>query len=123
MVTSVTNLGRNGLYDWLLQRLTAVIIGVYFVGLVTYLVANPDLTYEQWKACMTSAPMLIANTLVLASVAAHAWIGLWAVTTDYLTATQFGKAATGVRLVVQSLLILLTLAYLLWGLLIIWGGA
>ncbi|RLA58972.1 MAG: succinate dehydrogenase, hydrophobic membrane anchor protein, partial [Gammaproteobacteria bacterium] len=31
MVTAVTNLGRSGLYDWLMQRVTAVILLAYFL--------------------------------------------------------------------------------------------
>lgn len=123
MVTSVTNPGRNGLYDWLLQRVTAVVIGAYAVGLVGFLLLNPGLDYETWRTCMGSLPMQVINTLVLVSVLLHAWAGLWIVTTDYLTRAQFGNAATGVRLVVQMLILLLCLVYLLWGLVMIWGGA
>ena len=123
MVTSVTSLGRNGLYDWLIQRLSAVVIGVYAIVLIGYLAANPGMDYESWKACMTSVPAQIANTLVILSVVGHAWVGLWTVTTDYLTRTQFGNAATGMRLAVQALIVLALLVLLFWGLLIVWGGA
>lgn len=123
MVTSVTSFGRNGLSDWLVQRASAVLLALYTVGLIGYLLCNPGLEYEAWKALMTSTPMLIINTLVVLAVAAHAWIGLWIVTTDYLTRTQLGGAATGARLLVQSLVVLVLLVYVLWGLLMIWGGA
>ena len=43
MVTSVTSLGRNGLYDWLIQRVSAVIIGVYMIGMLGYLITAGDL--------------------------------------------------------------------------------
>ena len=123
MVTSVTSLGRNGLYDWLIQRVSAVVIAVYVIGMLGFLIAQPDLDYGTWSAFMGSVPMQIANTLLLFSVAAHTCIGLWSVTTDYLTSLTFGKAATSVRLVVQMAIALLLLVYLLWGLLMIWGGA
>ena len=29
MVNSVTNFGRSGLYDWVIQRLSAVILAIY----------------------------------------------------------------------------------------------
>lgn len=123
MVTSVTSFGKNGVSDWLVQRVTAVIIGVYFVGLLGWLMANSGFDYATWKGFMGSLPMQIANTLMLLSVAAHTWIGLWGVTTDYLTSLQLGGSATGIRLLVQAVIILLTLVYLLWGLVMIWGGA
>lgn len=123
MVTSVTSLGRNGLYDWLIQRVSAVIIAVYVFVMVGFLLAHPHLDYGTWSGFMGSVPMEIANTLLLFSVAAHTWVGLWSVTTDYLTGMTLGKSATGVRLVVQVLIALLLLVYILWGLLMIWGGA
>ena len=30
MVTAVTSMGRSGLYDWMMQRVTAVILLAYF---------------------------------------------------------------------------------------------
>ena len=123
MVTSVTSLGRNGLYDWLIQRVTAVVISLYTIFLLGWLVANSGFDYLTWKAFMGSLCMQIANTLVLFSIAAHAWVGLWTVTTDYLTRLQIGAAATGVRLLGQAVIALLILVYLLWGLVMIWGGA
>ncbi len=122
MVTIVTNLGRSGTHDWLIQRVSAVVIAVYVLGLVGYLVLNPDLDYSAWVACMTSVPMRIVNTLMVFAVAAHAWIGVWTVSTDYLTSLQLGRYATAVRLVAQCAMALFTLACLLWGLLIVWRG-
>lgn len=123
MVTSATSLGRNGLYDWLIQRVTAVLLGVYTVVVLGFLLLNPELDYGAWRAFMSSLPMQIANTLMLLSVAAHGWVGLWTVVTDYLTSRQLGGAATGIRLVVEAALALALLVYLLWGLVMIWGGA
>lgn len=123
MVTSVTSLGRNGLYDWLIQRVSAVIIGVYLIGMIGYLMIAGDLDYSTWKACMGSMVMQIINTLMVFAVAAHTWVGLWSVTTDYLTRLTFGNAATAVRLVAQMAIALSLIVYLIWGLVIIWGGA
>lgn len=122
MVTNVTSLGRNGLYDWLLQRISAVVIAVYFVGVVGYLIAHPGLDYATWKAFMGCVFMQVANTIVFSLIAAHAWIGLWTATTDYLTKLAIKNHATGVRLVVQVVVALLLTFYLLFGLFLIWGG-
>ncbi|MDF1781335.1 MAG: succinate dehydrogenase, hydrophobic membrane anchor protein [Alcanivoracaceae bacterium] len=123
MVTSVTSLGRNGLYDWLIQRVTALILGVYFIFTMGWLMTHSGVDYLTWKAFMGSLCMQIANTLVFFSVSAHAWVGLWTVTTDYITTLQFGSKATFARLTAQLVIALLTLVYLLWGLVMIWGGA
>lgn len=123
MVTSVTSLGRSGLYDWLIQRFTAVVLGAYTLVLLGFFLAFPNLDYETWAAFMGSLPMQIANTLVLFSILMHAWIGLWTVMTDYLTSLQLGGAATAVRLIAQAFVALALLVFLLWGLVMIWGGA
>lgn len=123
MVTNVTSLGRSGLSDWLIQRVTAVILGVYTVVLLAWLMSHGDVDYLAWKAFMGSRCMQIGNTLMLFSVAAHSWIGMWTVTTDYMTRLQFGDAARWVRLLTQMGIAILTLVYLLWGLEMIWGGA
>lgn len=124
MVTSVTSLGRNGVSDWLVQRASAVLLGVYLIGLAGYLICmGSDLDYATWHSLMTSLPMMIINTLAVFAIAAHAWIGLWIVMTDYLTSLQLKGAAMGVRLFAQSVLALLLLVYVLWGLWMIWGGA
>jgi succinate dehydrogenase / fumarate reductase membrane anchor subunit len=123
MVTNITSLSRNGLLDWLVQRVSAVIIGVYMVGVLGFLIFQPDMDFATWSGFMGSAPMQIANTLLLFSVAVHTWSGTWSVTTDYLTSLTFGKAATSVRLMTQVVIVLLLLVYVLWGLTMIWGGA
>lgn len=51
MVTSVTNLSRSGLYDWMAQRVSAVVLAAYFIFLIGYLVANPVSAMSNGMAC------------------------------------------------------------------------
>lgn len=122
MVTSVTSLGKNGLYDWLIQRATAVVLGVYFIVVASFIACNDDLTFQVWKAFMTSSSMLIFSTLALLSLAAHAWVGLWTVSTDYLTSRQLGGKATGLRLAFQAGYMLVNVVYVLWGSMVLWSA-
>ena len=32
-VSGATNLGRNGLHDWVLQRFSAIVLAIYTLGL------------------------------------------------------------------------------------------
>lgn len=121
MVTSVTSLGKNGLYDWVIQRGTAVVLGVYFVCLMSFLITNPDLGYAKWHAYMTSGYMRVFTLLALLSMAAHAWVGLWTISTDYITTRQMGAMATVLRVAFQGVCALLTLVYVIWGVQILWG--
>lgn len=121
MVTSVTSLGKNGLYDWLIQRATAVVLGVYFIVVLGFL-ASGDVGYQAWKDFITCPVMLIFTSLALLSLAAHAWIGLWTVSTDYITTRQLGNKATALRLAFQAGYMVVNVVYVLWGFMIIWGA-
>jgi succinate dehydrogenase / fumarate reductase membrane anchor subunit len=121
MVTNVTSFGRSGLYDWVVQRLSAVVLAVYFVGLLGYLLLNPDLDYVQWKELFSSTWMRIASLLVLLSLCAHAWVGLWTIGTDYLTADMIGSNATVIRFLFQTACVVTMFIYLVWGIQILWS--
>lgn len=121
MVTNVTSFGRSGLYDWVIQRLTAVVLAVYFVALLGYLLINPDLTYQQWQALFATTWVRIASLLALLALCAHAWIGLWTISTDYLTADMIGAKATVIRFLFQTACVVLMFIYLVWGIQILWG--
>ncbi|MCY4016096.1 MAG: succinate dehydrogenase, hydrophobic membrane anchor protein [Gammaproteobacteria bacterium] len=122
MVTSVTSLGRSGLFDWMAQRLSALILLAWTLYLAARLLLAQELDYASWRALFDAPSMRIFSLIALLSLCAHAWIGVWTVTTDYLNTAHFGRAGTAVRLLTQAACALLTLAYLLWGARIFWGG-
>ena len=98
MVNQVTNFGRSGLSDWLVQRATAVILAAYFITIVCFRVCNPDVTYEQWKDFFDCTAMKALSSAAILAIVSHAWIGLWAVTTDYMTTRLMGTKGTILRL-------------------------
>ena len=115
MVTNITSFGRSGLSDWLMQRVSAVILALYTVFIVAYLLFNPNLDYYAWSGLFSQTWMRIFSLLAFISIAAHAWIGLWTVNTDYLKSTRL-------RVGVQTLIILAIFVYLVWGIQILWGA-
>lgn len=121
MVTAVTNLGRSGLSDWLIQRVSSVIMLAYTLFVVGYILFTPELTYAQWQGLFGYLGMRVFSLLTLLSVVAHAWIGLWGVLTDYLTERLMGNKGTVLRLSAQFLLAVALATYTLWGIEIIWG--
>jgi len=121
MVTNVTSFGRSGLSDWLVQRVTAIVMAAYSVFLVAYLVLNPGLDFAQWQALHQFLPMKLFSLATIVSIAAHAWIGLWAVLTDYVTVRLMGPKATALRIVLQLGMIIVILAYVVWAIDILWG--
>lgn len=121
MVTNITSFGRSGLYDWLIQRITAVVLAVYFVTLFGYLLLNPDLDYQQWQELFSATWMRIASLMALMALCAHAWIGMWTISTDYLTSDMLGGKATVIRFLFQAACVVLIFIYLVWGIQILWG--
>ena len=121
MVTAVTSFGRSGLYDWLIQRVSAVVMAAYVFFLAGFILCTPEVGFEQWKELYSTLWMRVFSLITLISLAAHAWIGLWAVLTDYLTNRMMGSKATVLRVLAQMLLGVVTVTYVVWGLEILWG--
>ncbi|MFP8965255.1 succinate dehydrogenase, hydrophobic membrane anchor protein [Pokkaliibacter sp. CJK22405] len=114
MVTAITSFGRSGLYDWMMQRITALILGLYTLFIVGYLLCHPDLSFDQWKAFFDQTYVRVFSLLALLAVGAHSWIGLWQVSTDYIK-------QTGARFVFQAVCGTLMFVYVVWGIQVIWG--
>jgi len=114
MVASVTNYGRSGVHDHLIQRLSAIIIAAYTLFLFGFVVLNPDLQYQQWHDLFASTWVKVFSLASLISICAHAWVGLWTVATDYM------KGAV-VRLSFLSFLGAALFTYMIWGIQILWS--
>jgi succinate dehydrogenase / fumarate reductase membrane anchor subunit len=114
MVTNVTSLTGNGLRDWLVQRVTAVVLGLYFAILLGFFILHPQLNYEDWHSFYQHNAFRVVNVIMIVCLLKHAWIGLWTVTTDYL------KCAF-VRVSLQMLILFSLFACLIWFLMILWG--
>lgn len=114
MVKIATSFGNSGLSDWLVQRISALILFVYTLVIVGFFIANPNFNYEQWVTFFHSTEMQIFSFLAILSFTAHAWIGIWTVVTDYIKCRVM-------RLSIQTLVILMLLGCLFWAIEIIWG--
>lgn len=121
MVTQVTSFGRSGLSDWVVQRVSAVILGAYTVFLAAWIICSPDMSYADWTELFSCTAMRIFSLLALLSMIAHAWIGVWTIATDYLTPMSFGKAATKVRFLFLCVSAVVLFVYLIWGIDILWS--
>ena len=103
MVTSITSLGRNGPYDWLVQRVSAVVLLCWFLFLGYYILSADNLDYAQWQGLFAQTCMRVFSFIALLSLCSHAWIGMWTISTDYFTAALLGASATRIRLLFQLL--------------------
>ena len=113
MARSVTNFSKNGVSDWIIQRVSALVLAAYTFTLVGWgLFCGGG--FVEWSAFMMSLPMKVFSILAVLALTSHAWIGVWAISTDYLK-------HTGVRLAFQIAVALALLVYLIWALTIFWG--
>ncbi|MFN7096449.1 MAG: succinate dehydrogenase, hydrophobic membrane anchor protein, partial [Gammaproteobacteria bacterium] len=84
MVRNATSYSSNGLRDWLVQRVSAVVLGVYFLFLLVVIISHPGIDYASWQGLFAQIWMKVFTLIVLLSLFAHAWIGVWTVLTDYV---------------------------------------
>jgi succinate dehydrogenase membrane anchor subunit len=119
MVTAVTSMGRSGLYDWLMQRVTAVILLAYFLLLGWVIIGGVD--YVSWKALYSQTWMRVFSLLALLSLGIHAWVGLWAVFSDYMTERLMGTTGNVLRFLAQVVCAIIMFTYVVWGIQILWG--
>jgi succinate dehydrogenase / fumarate reductase membrane anchor subunit len=114
MVNRVVVGAHYGLRDWLIQRISAVVMAVYCLALGGYLMTLPRLDYEAWTGLFASLPVRTFTLLFLMCLFFHAWIGIRDVVMDYV------KSA-GLRLAIYVLVILVSLLYTIWSVEILWG--
>ncbi len=111
MVDSITCLGRNGLSTWLLQRVSALVLGGYTLFLVCFFGSHSGFSYIDWYSFFANPWMKIISLIAMLNIVAHAWIGIWTVITDYVKCSCL-------RLTLEVALILGLLGLMLWGLMI-----
>ncbi len=114
MANSATNFSRNGVSDWIIQRVSAVILAAYTVFMVGYLMCAEDLVFSDWKMFFDSLPIKVFTALAVLSLVSHAWVGMWTISTDYIKPVAF-------RLLFQMLTVLGCFVYLFWTIVILWG--
>lgn len=114
MVTTVTSLGRSGLHDWFVQRLSAVVMAFYSIFLFSFVLTTPELSYELWVALFKHPVIKAVSILVVILLSLHIWIGMWIVSTDYIK-------PLAIRMIFQAALILFCLVLILWGVQILWS--
>lgn len=115
MVARIITGAHYGLKDWLVQRVTALVMAIYavlFAG--TVLVCSPA-NYGQWQALFAPQWMRLASLLFFLSLFWHAWIGMRDILMDYIK-------PTAVRLGLQVVVILLLVAYAAWAVQILWSN-
>ena len=121
MVKKLNYLRHRGVLEWVIQRVSAVLLAVYTVGIISFLVAHPNLDFESWNALHESQYVRIFSLLTLAGLCAHMWIGMWTIITDYLTPLHLGASAKTIQGLCQIGIITLITFYAIWGTFVFWS--
>lgn len=104
-----------GLKDWLVQRITAILMVLYLaLMIVAILATGPYQDYAAWKNLFNQQWVRFATLIFFIGLFWHAWIGLRNVLMDYVH-------ATAVRLTLQILVIVSLLLYTVWTADILWN--
>ncbi len=114
MLTQITTLTRNGLKDWFVQRISAVILACYLLLIFGYILGHHPLQYSDWSDLFHFNAMRVFTVLAILSLAAHSWIGVWTVLTDYVSCKL-------VRGTLMTLVAVLLIVYVLWAITILWS--
>ena len=115
-------LAAKGVRDWYIQRFSALLLAAYVLSLFAAIVAIPELNFIAWQNLFSMTWMQVATVIALLATCAHAWIGMWTIGTDYLSDHHAGSKASSLRYGYQFLCALVLIAYLIWGMKILWGN-
>lgn len=121
MVTPIASFARSGLADFVLQRATAVVLGLYALCVLGFFVISTPMDQAGLAAFFGTLPMQAFTTLALMALAAHAWIGMWTVGTDYIRQHYFGRRHVLYLALYQLACVGLIFIYLIWPLSVIWS--
>ena len=114
MVSGVLSLSRNGLRDWIIQRVSSVVLALYFVYLMFYFFTHPELMYVQWVSLFQHSWFRLFTIFALLSLVLHAWVGVWTVTTDYIKPLWL-RASTQILVIMGLVLCFLAGIEIIWG--------
>jgi succinate dehydrogenase / fumarate reductase, membrane anchor subunit len=114
MVERIVVGAHYGLRDWLVQRVTAVVLALYAVFMIAFIVTHLPLEFQVWKALFAHQTIRLFTLFFLLSLLLHSWIGVRNILMDYVH-------PMGLRLALEVLTVLALVAYALWSASILWS--
>ena len=105
-----------GLTDWLIQRLSAIVMVVYTALVLGIALWNGGIDYALWEQLNAHGAFKLASFLFMVALLYHAWIGVRDILMDYIK-------PPGIRLLLETITVVMLVAYLGWTLQILWGSA
>jgi len=103
-----------GIRDWLLQRVTAVLLLLFLLLVLGRLGISSGSGYGAWAGVFAPLPVKLLAVAAFAAVALHAWIGMRDIWMDYVRILPL-------RLALHVLTVLWLVACLAWSVRILWS--
>ena len=103
-----------GMRDWLLQRVTAVLMAVYTIVLLGAFLTGQNFSYEGWAGLFAQQWFKLFSAVTFAGLAFHAWVGTRDVWMDYVK-------PVGLRLFLQIATIAWLIGCAAWAFQIFWS--
>ena len=102
-----------GLKEWIIQRVTAIVMVVFTIVLLVDYCITGSATYEGWSALFANQFMKLLSFLAFFSLFYHAWIGVRDIWMDYIKPVS-------ARLTLQVLTVLYLVACAAYAVQILW---
>jgi succinate dehydrogenase / fumarate reductase membrane anchor subunit len=115
MVKRIVVGAHYGIKDWLVQRITALVMTAYSFLFAGMLIACAPSGYDEWHGFFAPTWMRLATFVFFLSLLWHAWIGVRDILMDYV------KPA-GPRLGLEATVVVVLIAYGGWAIQILWGS-
>jgi succinate dehydrogenase / fumarate reductase membrane anchor subunit len=105
-----------GLRDWLVQRLTAVVMLVYIGAFALFFVfAGRSMSFELWRALFATTWVRIFTSVTLLAMFWHAWVGVRDIWMDYVK-------PLGLRVMLHALTAVWLVGSLVYMVNVVWGA-
>lgn len=101
--------GSSGLRAWLVQRVSAAYLALYFAALLIGWLTQRPVSFEMWRGALAHPVINIATMLFFIALVMHVWVGMRDVALDYIQSMAWRLAA----LVVVAITLLVTLVWAL----------
>jgi succinate dehydrogenase / fumarate reductase membrane anchor subunit len=107
-------ISQKGLHDWIIQRISAVVLAGYIIFLAGFFMLHSSVDFMMWQKLFSNRVMQIATMLTLLALMWHAWIGIWAVFTDYIKCSVL-------RGTLEVIVLIALFSFFFWGITILWS--
>lgn len=85
---AITSLTSSGIKDFFVQRVTAIIIAIYFAYVLIEALClhySGTLNFDTWRAMFTGNIFFqVATLMAYLAMFMHAWVGIWIICSDYI---------------------------------------